>query len=545
MAAEPPAAPPTGDAGGGSTSPPTGAAAGAVAAPPRPAGTAGPGSTPPPLPGPPRPPLPPGWLTRNWPALVGHAPRPAVFGVVVTALVAAVVLVLSRPGLGWLAVTLVLAGTALAIRRGSGRRPEPRARRAERAGWAVAAVLLVAVGTFRDDGYLFLWCVLAALACGSVALIGGRTSPALAVGALAMPLAVFRALPWWSRGARRASRSGTGIRIGRTVAVSAVLVVVFGVLFITADPEFARLLNNAAPTVDGGEVGRAVVALILCGLLAIGGAYLAAGRPVLDDVPPVPGRAVRRAEWVAPLAVLNLLFLAFVLVQLETLFGGKALVLRTTGLTYARYARSGFWQLLIVAGLTLIVIAVAARFAPRDTPTDRTLLRLLLGGLAGLTLVIVASALQRIGAYSDAYGLTRERLVVWVAEAWLGLVFVMVVLAGIPLRAGWLPRAGAATAVLALLATAAVGPDRFIAQQNVERYFRIGRIDVSYLSRLSADALPELLKLPPGRRECAVAAIERGLAYTDDDWRSWNLSRTLARSVSGNPYVDLSNCDIG
>ena len=42
-------------------------------------------------------------------------------------------------------------------------------------------------------------------------------------------------------------------------------------------------------------------------------------------------------------------------------------VLRTAGLTYAEYARGGFWQLLVVTGLTLAVIAVAARKAPRET----------------------------------------------------------------------------------------------------------------------------------------------------------------------------------
>jgi hypothetical protein len=502
--------------------------------------------TPPAAPAPPpaAPPRPAGWLARNWPRLAGHAPRAAVLGVAVTALVAAVVLVLTRPGVGWPVVAVAVAGTALTVRRGSGRTPQPRHRRFERIGWAAATLLLVSVGALRDDGYLFLWCVCAALGCGSIALIGGRTLPALAVGAFAIPLAVFRAMPWWARGART-GRTGGGVRVGRTVGISLLLLVVFGVLFTTADPAFAQFLSDVTPTVDGQEVGRAVAAVLLCGPLAIGAAYLAAGGPVLDDVPPVPARAVRRGEWVAPLAVLNLLFLGFVLVQLETLFGGRALVMRTTKLTYAQYARSGFWQLLIVAGLTLVVIVVAARFAPRDTPTDRTLLRLLLGGLAALTLVIVASALQRIGAYSDAYGFTRERLVVWVVEAWLGLVFVLVIVAGIRLRGPWLPRTMAATAVLALLATAAVGPDRFIAQQSVERYHRIGRIDVAYMSRLSADALPELLKLPPGRRECAVAAIEMRLATTDDDWRSWNLSRSVARSVSGDPYDDLAACQAG
>ena len=57
-----------------------------------------------------------------------------------------------------------------------------------------------------------------------------------------------------------------------------------------------------------------------------------------------------------PLGVLDALFLAFVAVQATVLFGGHAHVLETEGLTYAEYARQGFWQLLWVSALTLLVL---------------------------------------------------------------------------------------------------------------------------------------------------------------------------------------------
>ena len=57
-----------------------------------------------------------------------------------------------------------------------------------------------------------------------------------------------------------------------------------------------------------------------------------------------------------PLGVLDALFVAFVAVQATVLFGGHAHVLETEGLTYAEYARQGFWQLLWVSALTLLVL---------------------------------------------------------------------------------------------------------------------------------------------------------------------------------------------
>jgi hypothetical protein len=476
--------------------------------------------------------VPPTWWERHWPALTGHAPRAAVLGVAATALVGGVALVFNRTGLGWLLVALALAGTAIA----TGRRravvgPEPLLRRVERAGWGTVALLLIAVGTVRDSGWLFFWCLCAALACGSVALAGGRTLTALTAGGCALLFAAVLAVPWVGRGAARLRGAPTGARVGRTLLVSICLLTVFGVLFTTADPAFAHLLGDAVPTVSGGETVRAVFAVLVCGALAAGAASLAVGRRFLDDVPPVPARPVRRVEWVVPLVVLDLLFLAFVLVQVETLFGGDALVQRTTGLTYAQYARSGFWQLLVVAGLTLVVLGVAAHLAPRATARDRALLRLLLGGLAALTLVIVASALQRIRTYESAYGYTRERLLVSVVEAWFGAVFVLVILAGARLRTRFLPRTAAALAVVALLATAVVNPDGYIADRDVQRYQRTGRIDLAYLSGLSADALPALARLPQGLRDEATGPILARLDATGDDWRTWNLSRSRARAT--------------
>jgi hypothetical protein len=64
------------------------------------------------------------------------------------------------------------------------------------------------------------------------------------------------------------------------------------------------------------------------------------------------------------LGALNVLFAAFVIVQIGWLFGGEALVLRTTGLSYADYARRGFFELTCVASLLLPVLLGAHALIP-------------------------------------------------------------------------------------------------------------------------------------------------------------------------------------
>jgi uncharacterized protein DUF4153 len=83
--------------------------------------------------------------------------------------------------------------------------------------------------------------------------------------------------------------------------------------------------------------------------------------------------------------------------------------------------------------------------------------------------------------------------------------------------------------VLALLALAALDPERFIAAHNVARWAETGRLDSSYLSTLSADAVPALVDLPPATRDCILAEIGDGLA-NPDEWRGTNLAREAARA---------------
>jgi hypothetical protein len=418
----------------------------------------------------------------------------------------------------------------------------------ERFGWSAATVALLGVGTLRAAGWLFLLCLATAVLTGVLAVTGGRSLRGMFVALLMAPAAALRAIPWASRGAAAIGRGrpggASGVRVVATIAVSLVLLLIFGGLFASADAAFADVLSRVLPDINAGTVVRWIFVFVVTTGLLFGAAFLRAMPPDLSGLDGRGGRRrVARFEWAVPLGLLVTLFAGFVGVQLAVLFGGSRHVLETAGLTYAEYARGGFWQLAVVTGLTLLVLAGAARWAPRDTRADRTLIRILLGSLAGLTLVIVASALHRMDLYSDTYGLTRLRVLVAACEIWLGLVFLLVLAAGIRLRGGWLPRVAVAAGVLALLGLAAANPDGLIADRNIARYERLHKIDVSYLSGLSADAVPELDKLAPEQRDCVLRFIAADLANETDDWRGWSQGRQQARDLlAANPPDPNRKC---
>jgi len=512
---------------GAPAAPTTGPAAPATGVP---AATAQPG-----WPGGQVPAAPPGFFARHWPGHGRTAPPVALAAVGVTGLVAAASLPLDRPGIGWLCTGLAAAAATSVVARRAATSASPLSIGAKlrRVAWGTATLALLAVGLFRAAGWLFTLCVLTALVTGSLAVGGGTTVAGMVRGAFAVPLAALRALPWGTRGLA-ALRGATGVSVVRLVATGAVTVLLlgaFGALFASADAAFAAVAADLLPDIGIATVIRWIFVFTVVGLGTLGAAYLVSAPPDLDGAGGARRARLRRVEWALPVGLLDLLFAGFVLVQLTVLFGGATHVLRTADLTYAEYARGGFWQLLFVTALTLLVLGAAARWAPRDTMLDRLLVRTLLGALAALTLVVVASALYRMHVYEQAYGFTRLRLFVQAVEVWLGGVFLMVLIAGVRLRARWLPQAVAASAVAVLLGLAALNPDRLIAERNIDRYVADGQLDVSYLAELSADAVPALERLDGPQRDCAQRFLIDDLRDDPDDWRGFNLARATARDI--------------
>ncbi|MFD3657606.1 DUF4153 domain-containing protein [Streptomyces sp. NPDC058620] len=467
-------------------------------------------------------------------------PAGTLWSVLATALLSAILL---GDGLGpnLLIVVVPAALAAFFAALHAGRRPRPWT-----LTWAAGGLALLAVPALRDAGWPTFLALVSALALGSLALHGSRSWMGILLGSLGLFGSAVPGVRWGWRGLRsqaEASRARWGTAV-RTTAVAVVLLIVFGTLFAGADAAFADLLGNLIPDVSI-EDGPWRVFLFLLGLVgALAAAYAAAAPARWDEVTVRPGPARGRVEWALPLIVLNLLFAAFIALQLAVLFGGYDKVLEETDLSYAEYARQGFWQLLWATLLTLLVIALALRWAPRGGTRDRTLVRGVLGALCVLTLVVVASALRRMDLYVDAYGLTRLRISVAAMELWLGVVLVLIIAAGV-FGARLLPRAVAVSAAVGVLAFGLVSPDGLIAEQNVQRYEDDRSIDIDYLKSLSADAVPALDKLPEPLRSCALARIERDLDRSDEPWyaTSWGVTRARDILVERSALERANECE--
>ncbi|WP_370616803.1 DUF4153 domain-containing protein [Mumia qirimensis] len=451
------------------------------------------------------------WPERGTPARLA-----VLLGALGVGVLAAIVLPFRSLGIG---TFLVLMGAGAVILASEHRRRDPFV-----VACAVVCVLLAATSVVRAAEWIVVLCLLAGAAVCVCAVTGARSLPGFVLSGLSWPLAGLRGLPWLGRTLTVLTGLGHGAALLRTVVWSVLGLLVFGALFVSADALVAEWVDVLVPdlTIDT-FVLRAFVTVAVGGTV-LAAAYLALNPPRVDRPAAAARSTGARFEWLTPVLAVNAVFAVFLVAQATVVFGGHAYLRETTGLTYAEYVHRGFGQLTVATALTLVVVWAATRRAPRETATDRAWLRGTLGLLCAQTLVVVASALYRMHVYQEAYGFTQLRVLVDVFEAWLGLLVVAVLVGGIALRARWLPRFALLSGAVVLLGLAAINPDAWVAERNLERYAETGKIDWAYFADLSDDAVPVLADLPAADRGCALAYWEPA----DDDWLEWNLGRARA-----------------
>lgn len=243
------------------------------------------------------------------------------------------------------------------------------------------------------------------------------------------------------------------------------------------------------------------ILIVLLSVLLAGGLALALTRRTEDEeqsalersLAQLPGHlSIGFIETTTILVLVNMLFAAFVGIQFTYLFGGAANVTEA-GYTFADYARRGFFELLTVAILTMLLVLGLNWLARRENKGQIRLFNGLGSVLIGLVLVMLVSAWRRMALYEAAFGYTELRLIVYVCMAWLAVTLVWFLLTL------WLRpdrfAIGALLAVMGFVATLnLINPDAFIARQNLDRYARMGDLDVAYLASLSDDAVPQLVR---------------------------------------------------
>ncbi len=342
------------------------------------------------------------------------------------------------------------------------------------------------------------------------------------------------------------SRASTLGRISMGILIALPIVLVFAVLFAQADAVFGSVAKNLVQwNFDLGSLPIRVAVAVVAAWFGAGLLVVVAGatRHLRSDETRISVVRIGAVEASVVLLAVDLLFGVFVILQGAYLFGGIDTI-DLTGMSYSLYARRGFFELLLV-----VVMAGGLLLVLESVVSERTrVYRAAALALVGLTVVVLISSAARLALYQQAYGWTELRFYVAAAIAWLALCLVAAAVAIASDRARWLPHAAAILAITVALAVNVVGPQSFVASQNVARALDPAQIpadgtsglDAAYLGALGDDAVPVLLDGLPAMNAADRSVVTRYLMRrrieldalsSSQGWPSWNLARERARAL--------------
>ena len=268
----------------------------------------------------------------------------------------------------------------------------------------------------------------------------------------------------------------------------------------------------------------------------------------LTDKPPHLRRHTDAVIFSIILCALGALYLVFLGVQAAGLAGG-AEYLAQRGISYAQWARSGFFQMVGVTGVNLAVLLTAVTVS-RPEGRGGTVVRILASLVTVQSLLLLLCAAWRMTLYVGAYGLSFKRCMTY----W-GMVMMAFFLIAALVKC-WRPafsffRAAFPAALAGWLVINCVPVDYLVAKNQVDRYLEgeSSTVSIHYLAySLSYDTLSELSRLDenqtlasfegdwwsPGETLGELLDERRADARAEcADWRTWSLSAFLASREPG------------
>ena len=231
------------------------------------------------------------------------------------------------------------------------------------------------------------------------------------------------------------------------------------------------------------------------------------------------------------LTILNIFYFIFSIIQFTSLFSK----IDTNDFNYAIYARQGFFQLMIISliNIVMMILAKVNKEKTNSYTKGMAILTLL------FTIVILLSAFFRMNLYEKAYGYTYLRLFVYYI---LATEFILVLPIGLWILdkkidiLKW--TIGIVTIMYVILNFSNI--ESTIVERNVDRYFENqdeNEIDLEYLfNHTGTDAIGQMKRLLNAKDETVIKRVKEYLLQEKEDlqdtetsWQETNLSEIKAK----------------
>ena len=265
------------------------------------------------------------------------------------------------------------------------------------------------------------------------------------------------------------------------------VVIVVLLLLISADQIFSNLFSNFSKIFENISFSNILVRIINFVILFfyLGGTLYFISKKYKDE-----SKDIKEVKKKDPLTInillttLNVIYIVFDIIQINSLLLHRV----SSGFNYADYARSGFFQLMIISVINIVIIVLSKKSEEKTYTKVMSLITVL------LTLIIIISSFYRMFLYEQAYGYTVLRLGVYVILITEVILFIPTIIFIFKKNFNIL-RYYLIIVLTVYSLINCFSIDRIIAENNIRRYDRIGDIDVYYLMNHNYDNLDQLRNL--------------------------------------------------
>lgn len=272
----------------------------------------------------------------------------------------------------------------------------------------------------------------------------------------------------------------------KSIIIVIPIVILVLILLSSADMIFGNMFSSIIDifqdTPIDNIIGRIIIGILLFIYIGSLMKYLCDSFPQEND----EDRYIKAEEFTIKLLLttLNIIYVIFDIIQIHSL------MLHHVGdnINYAEYARSGFFQLMFISIINIIILLISKR---NSSTKYNKIMELL---MVGLTFIIIVSSFLRMHLYEATYGYTLLRLGVYIiltTEVILLIPTIMYIIKEkYPILKAYLVIGVSVYTFVNLFSI-----ENIITKNNINRYYKTGKIDIEYLENNNNDNIPQLVEL--------------------------------------------------
>lgn len=248
------------------------------------------------------------------------------------------------------------------------------------------------------------------------------------------------------------------------------------------------------------------------------------------------------------LTALNLMYVVFCVIQVKSLI--KLCTMDRTNYSYSYYARQGFFQLMVVSAINLVMILQSKSRCYKK----ESYIKIMDLGMVILTGVILIFSFIRMYFYGQSFGFTLKRVLVFWAQITEGILLIPTAMYVLDKKIN-LTKTYFIIIVTMYVILNFVNINKLIAKVNVNMYLErkwFDSADIYYLENLGTDAIPETIKVLD-MEKTEDAAVENTKMQCRDilketyenmkeektSWQEFNISKLKAKKILENVFYKI------